>query len=129
MAGISTPKRDASHLSEPVVDTKKPKVNNTITSFFGAPKSKPVQSTRFDKGRWVASLTAEQKDLLKLEIETLDESWLAYLKDVIVTKEFLSLKRFLKSEKESGATIFPPEKDVYSWYGLYPWACFEAVLT
>jgi uracil-DNA glycosylase len=50
-----------------------------------------------------------------LEIDTLDESWLAYLKDEVVTTEFLNLKRFLKKEKDSKAKIFPPEEDVYSW--------------
>jgi uracil-DNA glycosylase len=41
---------------------------------------------------------------------------LAHLKDEIVTKEFLDLKRFLKKEVESGQKVFPPSKDVYSWY-------------
>lgn len=119
---ISTPlKRDASHLSGPAVDNKKPKANGSITSFFGVPKPKAdaaasTPSSKFNKEKWVASLTEEQKDLLKLEIETLHESWLAHLKDEIVTPEFLSLKRFLKKEKESGVTIFPPESEIYSWY-------------
>ena len=60
-------------------------------------------------------LTPEQKDLLALEIETLDESWLAQLKDEVVSKEFLELKRFLKKEHEQGKQIFPPAPDVYSW--------------
>lgn len=63
----------------------------------------------------MASLTPEQKDLLQLEIDTLDESWLAHLKDEVVSPEFLNLKRFLKKEKDSGAKIFPPEEDIYSW--------------
>ncbi|KAI9876504.1 MAG: uracil DNA glycosylase [Pleopsidium flavum] len=107
-------------------EAKKPKANGSITSFFGAPK--PVSNTsstspavpppvvKFDKGKWLEKLTDEQKELLKLEIETLHESWLAHLKDEVVTKEFLDLKRFLKKEKEDGKTIFPPMEDVYSWY-------------
>lgn len=71
---------------------------------------------KFDKGKWVEKLTPEQKDLLALEIASLDESWLAQLKDEIVTKDFLDLKRFLKREHESGKKIFPPAADVYSWY-------------
>ena len=43
------------------------------------------------------------------------ETWLAVLKDEILTKEFLELKRFLKREREAGKTIFPPAEDVYSW--------------
>ncbi|KAJ5339100.1 hypothetical protein N7452_005828 [Penicillium brevicompactum] len=115
-------KRKSEHLSAP--DSKKPK-GGSITAFFGAPKPKPAtagsgsvapsRSSTFNKEKWVASLTPEQKELLQLEIDTLDESWLAHLKDEIVTTEFLNLKRFLKKEKDSGARVFPPEEDIYSW--------------
>ncbi|CAD6568392.1 MAG: uracil DNA glycosylase [Alectoria sarmentosa] len=71
--------------------------------------------SKFDKGKWVEKLTAEQRDLLALEIASLDESWLSQLKDEIVTKDFLDLKRFLKKEHENGKKIFPPAADVYSW--------------
>lgn len=113
-------KRGANHLSAPSIDPKKSKSNGSITSFFGAPKakpadSKPASSSSFNKDKWVASLTAEQKDLLQLEIDTLDESWLAQLRDEVLTPEFLALKRFLKKEKQAGAKIFPPENEVYSW--------------
>ena len=114
---------------------KKPKADSSITSFFGQPKAKlttktgndPAQPTssptasatepiKFDKDAWVAKLTAEQKELLKLEIDTLHESWLAALKDEVTSREFLELKRFLKKEAEAGQKIFPPSADVYSWY-------------
>lgn len=119
-------KRSANTSSSPGA-AKKPKANGSITSFFGAPKPKegasapnasappPPPTVKFNKEKWVSSLTAEQKDLLQLEIDTLDESWLAHLKDEVVSPEFLNLKRFLKKEKESKATIFPPENDIYSW--------------
>ncbi|EEY17605.1 uracil-DNA glycosylase [Verticillium alfalfae VaMs.102] len=106
-------------------DAKKPKQNGSITSFFGAPKPVPgaakaaaapeVPAAKFDKAKWVAGLTPEQKDLLKLEIETLHESWLALLKDEVTSKEFLDLKRFLNRETEMGRKWFPPKEDVYSW--------------
>jgi uracil-DNA glycosylase len=126
MAITTSLKRNGSHLSGPVVDNKKPKANGSITSFFGPPKPKADAAkasaipAKFNKVKWVASLTAEQKDLLKLEIETLDESWLAHLKDEILTPEFLSLKQFLRKEKQAGATIFPPENEIYSWCGKSP---------
>lgn len=117
-------KRNADHLSATGADKKKPK-GGSITSFFGAPKPKPLDApgtaaparpSSFNKEKWVASLTPEQKELLQLEIDTLDESWLAHLKDEIVTTEFLNLKRFLKKEKDSKTKVFPPEEDVYSWF-------------
>jgi uracil-DNA glycosylase len=106
---------------------KKPKQNASITSFFGAPKpnvSKPAsdptapatQPIKFDKDAWVAKLSDEHKELLKLEIDTLHESWLGALKDEVTSESFLNLKRFLKKEGESGTKIFPPLEDVYSWY-------------
>jgi uracil-DNA glycosylase len=52
---------------------------------------------------------------LSLEINTLDDSWLPYLKDELVSKDFLDLKRFLKAEVQSGKKVFPPSEDVYSW--------------
>ncbi|KAJ5172246.1 Uracil-DNA glycosylase [Penicillium capsulatum] len=116
-------KRNADHLSAAGADKKKPK-GGSIMSFFGAPKPKapdaqaaeaPARPSSFNKEKWVASLTPEQKELLQLEIDTLDESWLAHLKDEVVTTEFLNLKRFLKKEKDSKTKVFPPEEDVYSW--------------
>lgn len=110
---------------------KKVKTNASIMSFFGPPKpvanggamaSKVAAAApepappKFDKTKWVAGLTAEQKKLLQLEIDTLDPSWLAHLKDDITTKEFLELKRFLAREADQGKKIFPPLEDIYSWY-------------
>ncbi|KAK3341086.1 uracil-DNA glycosylase [Lasiosphaeria hispida] len=121
---MSTLKRKAA--SQAGTDAKKTKQNASITSFFGAPK--PVTGStsgsaagpepsplKFNKAKWVASLTPEQKTLLKLEIDTLHESWLAHLKDEITTKEFLELKKFLDRETAAGKKWFPPKEDVYSW--------------
>jgi len=98
---------------------KKPKANGSITAFFGAPKPKPdsksAAAAKFDKDAWVAKLTEEQKDLLQLELETLHDSWLPHLKDVLLTPQFLNLKKFLKQELKSGKTVYPPMQDVYSW--------------
>lgn len=135
---MSSIKRKAA--SQAGLDPKKSKPNASITSFFAAPKpastatlangtkqspfgnspaSAPAPDAvgpKFDKAKWVAGLTDEQKQLLKLEIETLHESWLAHLKAEIVTKEFLDLKRFLDREAGAGKKIFPPREDIYSWY-------------
>lgn len=101
-------------------DAKKPKKNGDLTSFFGAPKATPIKSQaeaviNFDKDKWVASLTPEQKTLLKLEIDTMHPSWLRVLKEELLSRDFLDLKRFLEKEV-STQTIYPPMADVYSWY-------------
>jgi uracil-DNA glycosylase len=123
-------KRKASTL--PLTDSKKPKSNSSITAFFGPPKTAApttkvngtatesitasVSSVKWDKEKWVKTLTDEQKDLLALEIGTLDESWLKELKDEVTSSAFLELKKFLKKEHEAGKKIFPPAEDVYSWF-------------
>ena len=122
----SSVKRKAADLA--AADAKKPKANASITSFFSAPKTAvngnvnsgtaQAPAIKFDKEKWVSKLSEEQKDLLKLEIQTLHESWLAHLKDEIVTEKFLILKRFLKKEREDGKTIYPPLGDIYSWFVL-----------
>ena len=104
-------KRKAADLAS---TAKKPRADASITSFFAAPGSAAV-SPNFDKTKWVESLTTEQRELLKLEIETLHESWLAALKDEVRTPEFLALKRFLNDERKAGKKIFPPEGEIYSW--------------
>lgn len=134
----------------PLGDAKKPKANASITSFFTAPKSSPPKSSppnsspvpkdatsstkqnltetpavsapalKWDKEKWIKTLTAEQKDLLALEIGTLDETWLKELRDEVTSSSFLDLKRFLKKEHEAGKKIFPPANDVYSWYTYHP---------
>jgi uracil-DNA glycosylase len=122
---MSTLKRKGDALTNGT-DTKKPKANGSIASFFTAPKpaaggassgaSADPPAVKFDKKKWLDTLTAEQKQLLQLEIETLDDSWLAHLKDDITTKEFLELKKFLERETKAGKKWFPPKEDVYSWF-------------
>ncbi|KAK3905266.1 uracil-DNA glycosylase-like protein [Staphylotrichum tortipilum] len=124
-------------------EAKKAKQGN-IMSFFGAPKSSPVGASgsssaatatvpepatpKFDKAKWAASLTPEQRQLLQLEIDTLHESWLGLLKDELVTKEFLELKRFLDRETAGGKKWFPPKEDVYSWSRHTPFSSVKIVI-
>lgn len=122
-------------------EAKKPKQNASITSFFGQPKPNPTNPSTnpsnpstepapalFNKEKWVDGLSTEQKDLLKLEIDTLHESWLAALKDEITSKEFLNLKRFLKDEADAGTKVFPPAEDIYSWSRHTPLGTVKAVI-
>src|SRR5690606_9585175 len=93
-----------------------------------ASKSGAGGHSTFDKQKWVATLTPEQKELLALEISTMDESWLAVLKDEVVTREFLDLKRFLAREENAGKRIFPPRDDIYSWYVPLPTIFYTTLL-
>ncbi|ODA76126.1 hypothetical protein RJ55_08409 [Drechmeria coniospora] len=131
---MSAVKRKGSSLATET-EAKKPKANGNIASFFGAapkPKSNgvssPAPAVKFDKKKWVDGLTSEQKELLKLEIETLDDSWLAHLKDEVSSKEFLELKRFLGRETAAGKKWFPPQEDVYSWSRHTPFHNVKVVI-
>ncbi|KIX06126.1 uracil-DNA glycosylase [Rhinocladiella mackenziei CBS 650.93] len=115
-------------------DAKKPRKNADLASFFGPPKVTSSSNggahgpsangisnaaepppLKFDKDKWAAGLTPEQRKLLKLEIDTLDPSWLAQLKDEVTSPGFLELKRFLQKEIDAKQKIYPPWEDVYSW--------------
>ncbi|SPQ18614.1 d7f1ef68-8998-4cde-8429-671459ffdba7 [Thermothielavioides terrestris] len=127
--------------AEAGAEPKKAK-QGSIMTFFGAPKpsstasiasnsatSVPEPATpKFDKAKWAASLTPEQRQLLQLEIDTLHESWLALLKDELVTKEFLELKRFLDRETAAGRKWFPPKEDIYSWSRHTPFNTVKVVI-
>lgn len=78
-----------------------------------------VHPTAFNKQKWVDSLSQEQKQLLNLEINTMDESWLAVLHDEMTKPYFLDLKKFLQREWQT-QTIFPPQNEIYSWTRLAP---------
>ncbi|KAF2400023.1 uracil-DNA glycosylase [Trichodelitschia bisporula] len=118
-------------------DAAKKTKQSGITSFFGksasgsastSKASGTTASPKFDKAVWAAKLTDEQRKLLQLEIDTLDETWLAHLKDEIVTPEFLNLKRFIDKEIASGKRVFPPLQDVYSWSRYTPLPTVKAVI-
>ncbi|KAI0521572.1 uracil-DNA glycosylase [Xylaria bambusicola] len=133
--------------------SKKAKTNGSITSFFKAPKTAAAAAAgatkaggsgipfaandpasvgnlaaRFDKEKWVATLTPEQKKHLALEINTMDPSWLALLKDEVVKPEFIALKKFIEGEVRSGQTVFPPSEDVYSWSRHTPFHKVKCVI-
>ncbi|KAH7628818.1 putative uracil DNA N-glycosylase [Sordaria sp. MPI-SDFR-AT-0083] len=109
----SSPTTTATRSTTSSQSQSQPTNSNTASSSSAIPDPATV-TRKFNKEKWVASLTPEQRELLQLEIDTLDESWLAHLKEEIVTREFLDLKRFLKREWET-KTVFPPREDVYSW--------------
>ena len=101
----------------------------TITAFFGAPKAAAsAAAAKFDKAAWAAKLTAEQRELLQLELDTLDESWLAHLHEALLAKSFLELKRFLRGEMAAGKTVYPPLGDVYAWSRHTPLHAVKAVV-
>lgn len=72
----------------------------------------------FDKTKWVAGLSEEERRLLDLEIHTLHITWLTFLHRELTKPYFLALKRFLLAQK--GKTVFPEPRNIYSWSHYTP---------
>lgn len=109
--------------------------SGSITSFFTSKAQKVEFTTKtaaviphFDKPAWVESLSSANRELLQLEIDTMDTSWLAVLHGELTKPYFLSLKRFLKEETEKRKTIFPKPQDIYSWSRLTPLTDVKVVI-
>lgn len=120
----------------PATTEDTPKKARAITSFFVAKGAKDGGGgvsadglvSNFDVDAWAKTLTDEQRRLLKLELETMHVSWLGALKEVLVTEQFLGLKKFLEEEKEAGKTIYPVEQDIYSWSRYCPLNTVKVVI-
>lgn len=82
--------------------------------------TKTKENLTFDTEKWALSLSPDTRELLELEIGTLHESWLAVLHNELTKPYFLQLKRFLQGQKKASKTVFPPEKDIYSWSHYTP---------
>lgn len=74
----------------------------------------------FNKQRFIDSLTADQRQLLDLELTTMEDSWLELLHKELTKPYFLALKRFLLKEWAGPTPIFPPQHDIYAWTRLTP---------
>lgn len=79
------------------------------------------------KEQFAQKLNDEQKELLQLEINTLEDSWFEALHKELTKPYFLNLKRFLKQQR-SANKIFPPMEDVYSWSRLTPLSKVKVII-
>ncbi|GMM53516.1 uracil-DNA glycosylase [Maudiozyma humilis] len=74
-------------------------------------------------------LSPEQRELLALELDTLEDSWFEKLSAEFTKPYFLGIKSFLANEHNAKkATVFPPKEDVYSWSRLTPFADVRVVV-
>ncbi|KAK0468599.1 uracil-DNA glycosylase-like protein [Armillaria novae-zelandiae] len=90
-----------------------------VTKGFGVER---LDCIPFSMSGFQESMTDEQRDLLRLECESMGKSWLKLLRDEIKKPYFLSLKQFLWEEGLKGIhdtplplRVYPPPKDIYSW--------------
>ncbi|KAG0670282.1 uracil DNA glycosylase [Maudiozyma exigua] len=80
------------------------------------------------KSDFVDNLTDMQRNMLQLEIDTMDPTWFNHVSEEFTKPYFLAIKAFLRSEAAKKATIFPPEKDIYSWSRLTPFPKVRVVI-
>ncbi|KAF9582207.1 hypothetical protein BGW38_000505 [Lunasporangiospora selenospora] len=66
------------------------------------------------------ALSDDKKELLQLEQDTMDATWLRALQTELTKPYFFELKKFLKQEELDKKTIFPPQADIYSWSRFTP---------
>ncbi|KAJ1720322.1 uracil DNA glycosylase [Coemansia erecta] len=87
--------------------------NNDAESSSAASSSKEASdsSPAFDP----SVIPEDQRAALRLELETIDGSWLVYLVSELTKPYFTRLKAFLRAEHDAKKTIFPPPIDLYSW--------------
>ena len=72
------------------------------------------------KAKFQAGLSIEERQLLDLEIRTMEDGWFQVLSSEFTKPYFLELKKFLAREWSGTTPIFPPQDDVYSWTRLTP---------
>jgi len=116
-----TGKRKRSEL-EPAESKKKRAKGSPLT---------PQQKELIEKKR-IAALARRKKklgviDYTNLE-EILDESWKKRLKGEFEKSYFKDLKKNLKKEQDSKATMFPPANEVYAAFSLCPWDQLKVVI-
>ncbi|GJJ69153.1 uracil-DNA glycosylase [Entomortierella parvispora] len=73
-------------------------------------------------------LSDEMRDLLRLEQDTMDATWLRALQMEFSKPYFIALKKFLKQEEASRQQVFPPKGDIYSWSRFTPLPSVRVVI-
>ncbi|MCH8332073.1 MAG: uracil-DNA glycosylase [Bacteroidetes bacterium] len=58
----------------------------------------------------------------------IEESWMLFLYDSFNDASFTGLKEFLKKEKASGVTIYPPGKQIFNAFNLTPFYNVKVVI-
>lgn len=112
-------KSEVNHVKSTQIVDKQP-IEKSIEKSTEESTEKPINEVKFDKEKFIESLTIEEKYLLQLEIDTMEDSWFELLHKEFTKPYFLELKKFLIKEWASNKNIFPPKDEIYSWSRLTP---------
>ncbi|KAK7454469.1 uracil DNA glycosylase [Stygiomarasmius scandens] len=114
----------AGNSSESSAKKQKLSLSNELTSSSGSKALIGLQklnSIPFSLKAFQDSLNEEQKNLLRLECQAMNRSWLKVLKDEIKKPYFIELKRFLLEEGVKGVDdsdkprVYPSPSNIYNW--------------
>lgn len=103
------------------------KITTETIQYTGYTEDFDYQTLSPFKQEFVSILTQEQRDLLHLELTTLEDTWFESLSSEFTKPYFLKLKTYLKSEF-AAKKIFPPTKDIYSWSRLTPLSTVKVII-
>ncbi|RGB42076.1 uracil-DNA glycosylase-like protein, partial [Rhizophagus diaphanus] len=114
--------------SASINNSKKQKVSASVQSSLSSfVKSQPRNQT-ITSETLLDKIKDENKELLSLEIKTMNSEWLKGLSDVIQKPYFIELKKYLQREKDNNKKIFPPEPEIYSWSRFTPPSSVKVVI-
>ncbi|KAF9186020.1 hypothetical protein BGZ51_001357 [Haplosporangium sp. Z 767] len=104
----------------------KPKVATTTdaTATTGQASTAVVKT----KPDILKNLPDEKKELLQLEQDTMDATWLRALQAEFTKPYFIELKKFLKQEENNKQQVFPPKEEIYSWSRFTPLPTVRVVI-
>ncbi|SAM09056.1 hypothetical protein [Absidia glauca] len=103
---------------ETPVDAEQQKIDNDAKSIVAIDRAKAL----FEQ------LDDETKNLLHLEMTTMQYDWLRVLQPELTKPYFIKLKKYLKRELLDKQVIYPPAKDIYSWSNYTPPSNIKVVI-
>lgn len=109
------------------------KKRTKITQFFqkiNVKKEEEVKQVGLSKFKqdFIKKLSDEEKELLELEINTMEDLWFEKLHKEFTKPYFLKLKKFLKTQYDNKVLVFPPKEDIYSWSRYTPFNQVKVII-
>ncbi|KAG0318579.1 hypothetical protein BGZ97_003564 [Linnemannia gamsii] len=130
-SSASAPKQQSSLLAwaKPKATVAAITTNSTTTN-GDKTSSEPVSAPLILRAKpdILKGLSDEKRELLRLEQDTIDATWLRALQSEFTKPYFIELKKFLKQEVLNKQQIFPPTPDIYSWSRFTPLPTVRVVI-
>lgn len=79
------------------------------------------------KEKFALALSSVLKDLLSIELTTMEDTWFEHLSQEFKKPYFIKLKQFVNKE-QAAHPVFPPPNDIYSWTRLTPFEDVRVVI-